>query len=373
MAASVVLARRLSPLATRLGEGGTWDYLTVLAALGSVDLTTARVVEPHLDALAILHQAGMSPREVESLLALRVGARAGRPDRRGPDDPGSTVGATPSDDANRAVAPEGSGGTWGVYAAESPGTTLAAIGSDDAGWSLRGVKPWCSLGDRITHAVVTAGTPDGQRRAFAVRLDDRVRAQEGDDAWISRGLAAVRSTPLSFDDAPAVPVGGPGWYVSRPGFAWGGVGVAAVWYGAAVALADALRAAARARTPDQVALAAIGSLDADLHATAVTLQDAAAGIDAGEAEGQSGALLAARVRAVAARAAEGSLNIVGQALGAGPLCLDEEHARRVADLTVYVRQHHASRDHARLGQLLLDGDTTGDTRDGTVPPTPARA
>jgi hypothetical protein len=36
--------------------------------------------------------------------------------------------------------------------------------------------------------------------------------------------------------------------------------------------------------------------------------------------------------------------------------MDEEHARRVADLQVYVRQHHAERDSARLGGLLRDGE-----------------
>jgi hypothetical protein len=43
---------------------------------------------------------------------------------------------------------------------------------------------------------------------------------------------------------------------------------------------------------------------------------------------------------------------VGRALGAGPLCRDGAHSRRVADLTVYLRQHHADRDLAQLGTLV---------------------
>lgn len=339
--ASLELARRLAPLAAGLGDGGTWDYLTALAGLGAVDLTTARVVEPHLDALAILAQAGMSPDDLPR------------------SAPGSDV--------------SGASGVWGVYAAESPGTTLTATGSDADGWVLDGVKPWCSLGEHVTHAVVTAGTPDGNRRAFAVLLDEKVRPVEGSGPWVSRGLAAIRSTPLRFEGAPAVPVGGPGWYLTRPGFAWGGIGVAAVWYGAATSLARALSDAAETRTPDQVALAALGSVDAALHAAALTLQDAAAGIEAGEAEGEAGALLAARVRAVVAGAAEETLRTVGQALGPQPLCLDEEHARRVADLTVYVRQHHASRDHARLGLLLLADHSRDRGGFGAGRPAAARA
>jgi hypothetical protein len=36
--------------------------------------------------------------------------------------------------------------------------------------------------------------------------------------------------------------------------------------------------------------------------------------------------------------------------------MDEEHARRVADLQIYLRQHHAERDTARLGGLLLESE-----------------
>ena len=34
--------------------------------------------------------------------------------------------------------------------------------------------------------------------------------------------------------------------------------------------------------------------------------------------------------------------------------IEPEHAQRVADLTLYVRQHHAERDQAALGRLVLD-------------------
>ena len=47
-----------------------------------------------------------------------------------------------------------------------------------------------------------------------------------------------------------------------------------------------------------------------------------------------------------------------RALGAGPLCHDEAHSRAVADLTVYLRQHHAERDLAQLGALVAERGTT---------------
>jgi hypothetical protein len=46
------------------------------------------------------------------------------------------------------------------------------------------------------------------------------------------------------------------------------------------------------------------------------------------------------------------LDRTGRALGAGPLSRDEAHGRRVADLTVYLRQHHAERDLAALGRMV---------------------
>jgi hypothetical protein len=60
------------------------------------------------------------------------------------------------------------------------------------------------------------------------------------------------------------------------------------------------------------------------------------------------------VRALADAVAGEVMERVGRALGAGPLCLDEEHSRRVADLTVYVRQHHAERSLAELGALVAE-------------------
>ena len=46
------------------------------------------------------------------------------------------------------------------------------------------------------------------------------------------------------------------------------------------------------------------------------------------------------------------LATAARALGPGPLAHDADHARHVADLEVYVRQHHGERDLAALGALL---------------------
>lgn len=315
--AALDLADAVGPVSAHLGVS-TWTYLQVLASLGAGDLTVARVIEPHVDALAILRQATQGDR--------------------------GTGGAPPAVDA-----PPGS--TWGVYAAHAPGAQLAAQQADD-GWVLTGRKPWCSLADQLTHALVTAHRDDSRGQLFAVDLE-RPGVRATDDAWVSRGLAAVRSTALDFDGVPAVPVGPPGWYLERPGFAWGGVGVAAVWFGGACALAQRVLDAAHVREPDQVALLHLGRLDLALHGAELALRDAADLIDSGDASGDSGELVAARVRSAVAAATELALTETARALGPAPLTSDEEHARRVADLSVYVRQHHGERDVARLGSVIV--------------------
>lgn len=309
-------ARRALVLASGLasvpcaGDGRTAQLFDTLATLAAADLTAARVAEAHLDAIAILHQAGHPA---------------------GPDQ------------------------TWGVFAAEGPSTALTATRTGDR-WRLDGTKPWCSLAGLLSHALVTAHVagPVGHRgrRLFAVDLH-----QPGiivhDDAWVARGLSQVSSGPVDFSAVVVDPVGDEGWYLRRPGFAWGGIGVAAVWWGGAVGMARTLYASTQGRVPDQIALAHLGAVDLVVTGAGHALAAAATAIDAGEADGAAGSLLAARVRGIVARAVDEVIFHVGHALGPAPLALDARHAQRVADLQLYVRQHHAERDDAALGQMLV--------------------
>lgn len=306
------------------GSGSTWRLWTSLAVLGSVDLTVARAVEPHLDALAILSEAHAA---------------------------GHVADAHGSHGSGRA-----GGARWGVFAAEGPGARLVA---DESGPSpvLDGRKLWCSLAGSLDRALVTAWCDDSTRRLYAVRLGaaNGVAVEEG--AWVARGLPGVPSGPVTFTRSEASAVGPPGWYLERPGFAWGGMGVAAIWWGGAVGVALRLREQLRRREPDQVALMHLGAVDAALHAAEAVLRGAASAVDSGAAAGPAGSTLALRVRRVVARTTEEVLERVGHALGPGPLALEEEHAGRVADLQLYVRQEHAERDAAQLGRHLLDHDT----------------
>ena len=307
---ALALARSLSADPPRPGIGRTAELHGRLERLARHDLGVARAIEPHLDALAILGEAGLSAQDV------------------GVDD----------------------GAVWGVFAAEGGDEPLTATPDGD-GWRLDGVKPWCSLAGRLDAALVTAHVGDGERRLFAVRLTDGTATPEP-DTWHPRGLTEIPSGPVRFSGARAREVGAPGWYLSRPGFAWGGIGVAACWLGGARGVAAALARAA-ARREDPHLLAHLGAVDTALSAGRRALDEASALIDAGEAEGPRGALLAKRVRGTVAGAVEEILLRAGRALGPAPLALDAEHAKRVADLALYVRQHHAERDDAALGRAVL--------------------
>lgn len=306
------LARSLDGRVPHPASGRTAERWNLLVALGRIDLTAARVVEAHLDALAILAEAG-------------------------PASTGALDGLLPA------------GATWGVFAAEGPGARLEASRSG-SGWVLRGVKPWCSLADRLDAALVTAHV-DGGRRLFAVPLDATTSA-DPDTTWVSRGLAEVTSGSVVFDSTPAVPIGATHWYLERPGFAWGGIGVAACWYGGATGLADRILERSRRQADNELTALHLGAVDVALAGARWALDAAAAEVDRGS---PAPALLAARVRAVVAQAAEECLTRAGHALGPAPLTQDEDHARRVADLTVYVRQHHAERDLAALAAPVRDG------------------
>jgi hypothetical protein len=293
------------------GGGRTCQRWAVLAQLAEEDLSLARLAEGHTDALAIL---------------VELGAPTSRPD------------------ASR----------WGVWAAQPPGPGLAA-GKTARGWRLDGTKPYCSGARSVTDALVTAAAPDGNR-LFAVSADDLSPVP---GTWPATGMAASDTLDVDFADVPAEPVGRPDSYASRPGFAHGGAGVAACWYGGARGVGHTLLAAAAERDLGPHALAHLGAVDIALHSARAALDDAAAEIDADPADRQGGGRRRAlRVRALVEATATDVMQRVGRALGAGPLTRNEAHGRRVADLTVYLRQHHAERDLAELGALVADSGTT---------------
>jgi len=288
------------------GSGETAQRWRRLAQLTEIDVVAGRLAEAHTDAAAILAELG---------------------------------GPLPS-----------AGELWGVWAAEPPDAIVTADGAGDA-LVLDGVKAWCSGAGLCTHALVTARLGDGRRGLFAVDLGGgAVRPLE--HTWRNAGMADSDTRSVEFVGAPAVPVGGPGDYLSRPGFWFGAIGVAACWLGGARAVAAPLYQRAAERSVDDHLLAHLGAVDAAIAAADAALAVTAKHVDSDPCNRSGLAeLRARRVRAIVEKAADEALIRTDRALGPGPLCLDDRHARAVADLSVYVRQSHAERDLAALGSL----------------------
>lgn len=288
-------------------SGGTEERWQRLASLAEDDIVAARIAEAHVDAVAILHELGGKP----------------------PD----------------------SGQLWGVWAAESPDAVLTATSVGDGAFTLSGTKVWCSGAGFCTHALVTARLANGERGLFAVSLlDPAIKALPS--TWWNAGMASSDTRPVQFTNAQSVAVGDPGAYLDRPGFWHGGIGVAACWLGGARRVAEPLYRCAGSESADAYSLAHLGAVDAALAAGEAMLTVAAAQVDSDPFDrAQTAQLLARRTRAIVEYAADESITRTGRALGPGPLCQDGRHAQRVADLSIYIRQSHAERDLAALGQL----------------------
>jgi len=296
------------------GRGRTQDRLDRLRRLGHDDLVLARLAEAHTDAVAILADLG-------------AGSDA---------DPEADLYA------DRHL--------WGVWAADPPLSRLRAEQRAD-GWRLNGPKPWCSGAATCDRALVTAHAPDGYR-LFAV--DPRhPGVSVRPSGWQGPGMAGSGTRDVDLDEVPGTAVGGTGAYLERPGFWWGGAGVAAVWLGGAERVAEALQRSAARHGADLV-LASLGRVDAAQHAARCTLAEVARLADAG-ADVDVARLVVARARATVETAVEVTLAQTGRATGPGPLATDAAHARHVADLQVYVRQSHGDRDLAVLGGLVVAG------------------
>ncbi len=295
------------------GHGASDRRLRLLAAEARRDLVLGRLVEAHADALAILAELTGTPPAI-------AGTR-----RR-----------------------------WGVWAAGPP--TAVRADAAGAGWSLRGRKRWCSGATFLTHALVDATTDSGQQ-LMAVDLSHPA-VVVGDPDWVGPGMAGTDTRTVEFHGVPGDGVGPPDAYVARPGFWMGAIGVAACWHGGMVAVAEPLRRAAEIRA-DTHRLVHLAAVHVAIEQNRAHLDQAAQCLDA--APTADHAVLARTVRAAVERNAATVIDRVGRALGPEPLAHDARHAGLVADLHVYLRQHHAERDLEALGaDLLTQGPSWSD-------------
>jgi hypothetical protein len=338
------------------GRGRTVERWSALAAVAACDLSLVKLYEGHTDALAILAElrafelaapgqrwgvfAAEPPNRKVTAVPDRNDARENVPDSRRDD----------ARDHARDGAYEGARGDAATNDPDGPSHARSHAGiraGRDTSLRLEGVKPWCSGAALLTHALVTAWRY-GEPVLAAVELA-QPSVHVSDGGWNAIGMAATGTSEVCFDGALAVQIGAAGAYLARPGFWHGGAGIAACWYGCAVELAAALRAQV-VRREEPHACAHLGAADAQLAAAGALLRETAAWIDrAPRADAMRRAM---RVRLAVEEAASAVLAHVTRALGAGPLCTDLRFARAAADLPVFLRQSHAERDAAALGEAL---------------------
>ncbi len=280
-----------------------------LAEVAAADLSVARLFEGHTDALAILAE----------------GSHPAAPDR-----------------------------TYGVWASQAGGTAVTATVVAGGDLVLDGTRPYASGASSLDTALLTVDADAGPLLVAVDLASDGVHVAEG--SWQALGMGASDSTTVHLRGVrvgAADVVGPPGFYLQRPGFWPGAVGVAACWFGGAVGVVQPLVGAAVEGRLDAHGLAHLGQTWADLEAAAALLAVTAGRLaGCGERTAASLRLDAETVRSVVERVAVSAIDAVARSLGPGPLTGDRVHAQRVADLGVYVRQHHAERDHAELGRLL---------------------
>jgi len=286
------------------GHGRTLERWRALARVAGCDLGLAKLYEGHTDALAVLAECG--------------------------------------------AAQHAHDGIWGMWAAEPPDARAHIVARDGERVQLQGRKAWCSGALQINRALLTAWEND-QPQLVAVELShpsQRIQAEQ----WQAVGMASTASVTVEFDNSPGLAIGTPGQYLSRPGFWQGGAGIAACWYGAAEALAGYLREHCNKPRPDPHADAHLGAVDAALYGARAALRECAAWIDQHPQDDAS--FEVRRTRAQIEQAVEQVIQHVGRALGATPFCRSSHFARLSADLPVYLRQSHAERDLAELGQQV---------------------
>ena len=289
----------------RPGSGNTIERWREFARIAADDLNLARLAESHADALAIINECR----------ARFVPHRHSR---------------------------------WAVWGNDLPATSLRAVRWEEA-YLLSGTKGWCAGAPWVSDALVACRDSESQPLLLHVNLDQE-GVQIGPERDGGVGLSECGSRDVTFNNAIGEAIGLPGEYASRAGYWHAAMGVAACWYGAAVAIAGVLRERCEKR-PDAHARAHLGAIDVALSAAAGVLRGAADVIDAAPKRDLQG--LALRVRGIVEFAASTTMERVGRALGAAPLCLDHEHSRRVADLMVFLRQSHAERDLEQLSAFSI--------------------
>jgi alkylation response protein AidB-like acyl-CoA dehydrogenase len=298
----VAIVSRQLPLP---GGGRTSERLHVLAETAREDVSLAKLAEAHWDALAILAEAGRTPKP--NVL-------------------------------------------YAVWASEIPGQELRLKPTRD-GYQLSGRKPFCSGIGMVDRALVTVVLPEQRLVEVDLRKnEDSIEAEL--EAWKVDAFRATQTGAITFLNCrlpPDAPVGASGWYLERPGFWHGACGPAACWAGGVAGLLDF---ALETKRDDPHTLAHLGAIQASVWGMYSMLRQAGDEVDAAPCDATGGQIRALQLRHLIDQIGTEILQRFARAYGPFPLSMDEKTARRYQEAGLYMRQSHAERDLERLGRLL---------------------
>jgi alkylation response protein AidB-like acyl-CoA dehydrogenase len=281
------------------GSGNTGQRHWELAQLARDNLELGRMVEAHVDALAILHEAGRKPKPHA---------------------------------------------LYGVWASEGKGKLELVAGA------LSGQKGFCTGAGLVDCALLTAFAPEHRLLEIDLRVHtDRI----GFDAseWATDAFAETSTATTVFRDYPVANadlIGAPDWYLDRPGFWHGACGPASCWAGGALGLID--YAQKNTRETNSHALAHLGALEANAWQLRALLQTAGDEIDKDFDNFHTAKRRALSLRHLIEQCCTDTMLRFGRALGPRPLAFDAAMARRYHELSLYIRQSHAESDLEKLAR-----------------------
>jgi hypothetical protein len=279
------------------GSGQTPRRLLMLSQIARRDLSAGRIAEGHTDAIAILAEAGVAPRD---------------------------------------------NALYGVWTCDDPDNPVQAERIADLGWRLHGLKRSCGGARLVNAALVTACAEEGML-LFDVGVDEHVQPQPKD--WETPALAEAEIGAVSLDTVVLgihSAIGAPDWYLRRPGFWSGALGPPACWAGGAMSLIDAAR---DLRPTEQQTRTHLGAMEAIAWQLGAILDQCGREIDE-DPEDISGRarVRALMVRHLVERACTEVMERFGRATGDRFLAHDALVAKQFAGLNLCIRQNQTDRD-----------------------------
>ena len=291
----------------------SWTELVEgLLRVGVTDIPLGRLVEGHVDALRILGQAGVEP----------------KPAAR-----------------------------YGVWASRSAGTGIAAV-VEGAALRLNGTIRFASGAGILDRALVPVWVnPDTH-----LLVDLAVAELPVDRShWNTSAMRVSQSHTVTVADLvvdAAGVVGEPGFYLDRPGFLPGGVGVAAVWAGGLSRVLGVTVAMLAGRRVTEAQDARLGRARWQLLAALTAVRTAGTRLDQlwPERMHATTATVIADVvtesRAVVAHSVMTALADVRLLAGPAGLAFDPDLGHALDDLGLYAAQLNVDAEATRLGTAL---------------------